>query len=513
MASSSSSSSSSDSERSVSTSSHPRKRQRLSEDSESDASSSSGSDSEDSQSDSGSESEAEEEPVLSHAEKRRQKKKENRTTKSTDIPSDDPASKKGKPKVQNTAELPPSKLPKRQNSVWVGNLSFKTTPASLRAFFEGVGEITRIHMPMKMATGGPEGKGPRKENRGSVLHAHTHVRPIQINISVLSPLPALRMWTLPLQMRRPSRLPCPKIPWTGDGCSLRMVCIHRSGLMAYTLTNVPLTLHTGDDFQGRPAPAATAGEDGAEAAAAAKLTGHSKTAQKILRMQKQPPGPTLFLGNLGFETTEDSIRELLESHRSKEPSDGADGGDKWIRKIRLGTFEDSGKCKGCVLSPQLRCTWPRLLSLRARARVHVHARVHLHARARGGRSRFLRTPARRPLPRVKSADTRRNGNARWNPRASCTPHDRRELISSSHGSAAAHSPRVRQRRRDDHERGEGRTEPVRASSPRISCAPGSRLPRAHSDKIQIHTVSITHHALASCTMPSCTTGEGRHGMT
>ena len=108
-------------------------------------------------------------------------------------------------------------------------------------------------------------------------------------------------------------------------------------------------------------------------------------------------------------------------------------------------------------------------------------------------------PARRPLPRVKSADTRRNGNARWNPHASCTPHDRRELISSSHGSAAAHSPRVRQRRRDDHERGEGRTEPVRASSPRISCAPGSRLPRAHSDKIQIHTVSITHHALASCT--------------
>ena len=68
-------------------------------------------------------------------------------------------------------------------------------------------------------------------------------------------------------------------------------------------------------------------------------------------MQKQPPGPTLFLGNLGFETTEDTIRELLESHRAKDvPAD-----DKWIRKIRLGTFEDSGKCKGYVLplsSPQ-----------------------------------------------------------------------------------------------------------------------------------------------------------------
>ena len=75
---------------------------------------------------------------------------------------------KGREKVQNTAELPPSKVPKRQHSVWVGNLSFKTTPASLRSFFEGVGEITRIHMPMKMAHGGPDGK-PRKENRGSVL--------------------------------------------------------------------------------------------------------------------------------------------------------------------------------------------------------------------------------------------------------------------------------------------------------------------------------------------------------
>ena len=56
---------------------------------------------------------------------------------------------------------------------------------------------------------------------------------------------------------------------------------------------------------------------------------------------------TLFLGNLGFETTEDSIRELLDSHRTK---DAPSADEKWIRKIRLGTFEDSGKCKGCVLT-------------------------------------------------------------------------------------------------------------------------------------------------------------------
>ena len=84
-------------------------------------------------------------------------------------------------------------------------------------------------------------------------------------------------------------------------------------------------------------------------------------------MQKQPPGPTLFFGNLGFEATEDSIRQLLEAHRKKpaEPPTGGEGDesaddeeegeeskaksrkeDKWIRKIRMGTFEDSGKCKG-----------------------------------------------------------------------------------------------------------------------------------------------------------------------
>ena len=104
----------------------------------------------------------------------------------------------------------------------------------------------------------------------------------------------------------------------------------------------------GGDFAGRPAPAFAPGAEDTEGShPGGKPTGHTKTAQKILGVQKQPPGPTLFLGNLGFETTEDSIRELLESHRPKDASSD----DKWIRKIRLGTFEDSGKCKGCVSLP------------------------------------------------------------------------------------------------------------------------------------------------------------------
>lgn len=57
--------------------------------------------------------------------------------------------------------------------------------------------------------------------------------------------------------------------------------------------------------------------------------------KKEIKKQKNPPCATLFLGNLSFDTTEKSIRENFEW-----------AGD--IRKVRMATFEDSGKCKGCV---------------------------------------------------------------------------------------------------------------------------------------------------------------------
>lgn len=128
-----------------------------------------------------------------------------------------------------------------------------------------------------------------------------------------------------------------------------------------------LPIHTGGDFTGRPAALKentdSVDPEGAKPAGTpvAGSTGMSKTAQKILRIQKQPPGPTLFLGNLGFEATEKSIRELFEAHRGlkKEETGGGEEEadpdakvkvqDKWIRKIRLGTFEDTGNCKGCLL--------------------------------------------------------------------------------------------------------------------------------------------------------------------
>ncbi|KAF9167970.1 hypothetical protein DFQ26_002195 [Actinomortierella ambigua] len=49
--------------------------------------------------------------------------------------------------------------------------------------------------------------------------------------------------------------------------------------------------------------------------------------------QKHSESPTLFVGNLSFNSTRESLKALFE-----------DAGE--IRKVRLATFEDTGKCKG-----------------------------------------------------------------------------------------------------------------------------------------------------------------------
>ena len=116
------------------------------------------------------------------------------------------------------------------------------------------------------------------------------------------------------------------------------------------LTPQPILHHNtsfslGDDFEGRPQ------NTGAGDGAVTQGKNQSSFARKILSVQKQQPAPTLFFGNLGFNTTVDSIRGVLEAHRAQPGPAGEDIGveapqDPWIRKIRMGTFEDSGLCKG-----------------------------------------------------------------------------------------------------------------------------------------------------------------------
>ncbi|KAI9513352.1 hypothetical protein F5148DRAFT_295223 [Russula earlei] len=236
--------------------------------------------------------------VLSHAAKRKQKKALSKPA----IPS----------KKQKKGDTPSPHLVKRQNSIWIGNLCYKTTAESLRRFFGDVGEITRVHLPTKVGKASP-GEPVRRENRG---FAYVDFSTPEAKNA------AITMSESPLEGRR-------------------------------------LLIKDGDSFLGRPAkPGMSLQVDGL----GAQGKGHSKFAQKILSAQKQPPAPTLFFGNLGFETTVDSIRGLLEAHRAKEEKSDAVavaaaasssesatkdvGEDRWIRKIRMGTFEDSGLCKG-----------------------------------------------------------------------------------------------------------------------------------------------------------------------
>lgn len=238
--------------------------------------------------------------VLSHAERRRQKKRELKAAKTIEAPHkkrklDDSSATRTKAAVTGESK------PKRENSVWVGNLSYKTTRDGLMHFFDGIGEITRIHMPKKPVTG---------ENLG---FAYVDFATSDAKVTAIT-------------------------------------------LSEGQLDGRNLLIKDGSDFAGRPAKNSESNDTHSTKSA---QTGHSKTAQKILLNQKQPPAPTLFLGNLGFDVTEDSIRELFEAHRNfghvdaKEKSKdedtngaGCEGNEMGIRKIRMGTFEDSGKCKG-----------------------------------------------------------------------------------------------------------------------------------------------------------------------
>ncbi|OCB84557.1 RNA-binding domain-containing protein [Sanghuangporus baumii] len=310
--------------------------------------------------------EQEEVKVLSHKEQRRLRKKQKTLAATSTEPITDSKTMKSqvkeKPKAKEKGDE--QQQSKRQNSVWVGNLSYRTTPDALRAFFvdAGAGEVTRVHMPYKGAPGVEKMKGLKtvKENRGFAY----------VDFG------------------------------TPDAKALAI------SLSEKNLDGRRLLIKDGDDFSGRPtissSPTAepgledtfqrqetdTANPSVPSSDSATKQSGFSlgptKTAKKILKAQKQPPCPCLFLGNLGYEATEEKIRQMFEGHaratalmkakkkREKEKKKsvkiskgknndllGIEDGERdeaeedidaeidvGIKKVRLGTFEDSGVCKG-----------------------------------------------------------------------------------------------------------------------------------------------------------------------
>ncbi|KAL1754761.1 hypothetical protein FB107DRAFT_263071 [Schizophyllum commune] len=241
--------------------------------------------------------EEDEAPVLSHADLRRQKKKAKLEAKAAAAEAAEDGSAPKKRKLEN-GKAAVDQPTKRQNSVWVGNMSFKTTQDDLRGFFKEAGEVTRINMPTK-----PSGRpGGSIENKG---YAYVDFATPEAKAAAIA-------------------------------------------LSEHPLIGRKLLIKDGDDFAGRPAPP---GQDPTQLTAKT----HSKTARRILNSQKQPPAPTLFVGNLSFETTVEDLQQMFESHRpakdkAKKPEvkteSGAEPPKPWLRKVRMATFEDTGKCKG-----------------------------------------------------------------------------------------------------------------------------------------------------------------------
>lgn len=192
----------------------------------------------------------------------------------------------------------PSKPQRSPYSVWIGNLAFSTSVKELTEWLQeqGIEGISRVHMI----------SGVRREehNRG---FAYVDL-PSQDQVE-------------------------------------RCIALSESELKGRNLL-----IKGGTDFRGRPGLDPKAAELGSDANHG--RTGLSKTAQRILRSQKNPPAPTLFLGNLSFETKESDIYDLLEGSAQKRYEETATSDESGvsasagIRKIRMGTFEDSGKCKG-----------------------------------------------------------------------------------------------------------------------------------------------------------------------
>lgn len=235
---------------------------------------------------------AEEEEVepVSHKELRRRKKLA-KLADSSD-PSADPNS------LVHPSRQPggPAAQPRSGFSIWVGNLSFFTAPAKLIDWFNtrGVDRITRVNMP--------SGARRAEMNRGFCYLDLP-------NKDMLTA--ALNLSEQPLDGRK---------LLIKDGSDFTgRPDINQSALgIARNIPSARENLH-GVKYEDEEEKAEGEGEgkQGEGEKVIRGKTGLTKTAQKILRAQKNPPSMTLFMGNLSFATTEAGVRELFDFSASK----------------------------------------------------------------------------------------------------------------------------------------------------------------------------------------------------
>lgn len=168
-----------------------------------------------------------------------------------------------------------------EHGVWIGNLPFDATPTELRRWMmaNSGGAITeesiiRLKMPMNKEKGRGGDEKPRSVNKGFAY-----------------------------------------VDFDGPVAQLAAMALSETSLGSRSLL-----IKNSKSFEGRPKvekPANTDGEAGDQ-----QPTQPAKIAnQKV------------FVGNLGFDTTEDDLWALFEKC----------GGIDWVK---IATFEDTGKCKG-----------------------------------------------------------------------------------------------------------------------------------------------------------------------
>ncbi|PLW14686.1 hypothetical protein PCANC_09591 [Puccinia coronata f. sp. avenae] len=254
-------------------------------------------------------------PAISHKEKRKRRKLEQKKTLDKSIEDDPIAVPTMSSRKVETIFTTTSRT---KHGVWVGNLLFTTTPQELAQFLEGAGPIVRLNMP----TG-------KREHEANTGFAYVDFATPEAVDAALQKSESL--------------------------LGGRKLLIKRSS-----------------DYSGRPDPATTTHATiSSSSSTSIPPPTLSKSVRKILDHQKQPPAPCIYFGNLGFNTTSEGIVTMLHAHHQAQqvwnPKPKMTGKDEdedeeehirgkskpenrltelGIRKVRMGTFEDTGKCKG-----------------------------------------------------------------------------------------------------------------------------------------------------------------------
>ncbi|KAA1086527.1 hypothetical protein PGT21_002001 [Puccinia graminis f. sp. tritici] len=287
-----------------------------------------GSDQEDGQEDLKLETEA-----ISHKERRKRRKLEKK--KSVQKDEDEDGETKTREAVTSSRKVESifTTATRSKHGVWVGNLLFTTTAQELARFFEPAGKVTRLNMPA--------GKRAHEANSGFAYVDFDSAEAV-------------------------------------DAALEKSECL---------LGGRKLLIKRSSDYSGRPsaipASSTTPSSNSTTPSASIPPPTVSKSVRKILDRQKQPPAPCIYFGNLGFETTSEGIVSMLHAHhqaqqvwkpkkntikmngkdQEEEEEDDEEEDEEeeegrgrakpdtrsaqvGIRKVRMGTFEDTGKCKG-----------------------------------------------------------------------------------------------------------------------------------------------------------------------